>query len=152
MSRSDTQEPFVAALLRMKAVLCCWRFTGKPDVIRSWLGEKARDPTALKRALSSRAPVGFLSGAGGFEPAAYVNLGVGFSAIMPGAGCVGHFFCPPVDGELAAVAVDGDPAHGIVALFTADFTTIDGSDHFDLIVIGPSGAKAPRSIWLLRHD
>src|SRR5580658_2992970 len=73
-----------------------------------------------------------VSRAGGFEPAADINLGVGFAAIVARAGRIGGFLGPLEDGQLRTVAVDDEPAHGILALLTADFTSINGVDHYDL--------------------
>ena len=69
------------------------------------------------------------SRAGGFEPAADVDLGVGFAAIVACAGRTSGFLGPLEDGQLRAVAVDDEPADGILALLTADFTSINGVDH-----------------------
>jgi hypothetical protein len=71
---------------------------------------------------------GQLAGAGGFEPAADVDLGVGFAAIVARAGRVGGFLGPLEDGQLRTAAVDDKPANGIPILLAADFTSIDGVD------------------------
>jgi len=70
-----------------------------------------------------------VSRAGSFEPAADVDLGVSFAAIVTRAGRVRSFLGPLEDRQLRTVAVDDEPAHGILALLLADFTSIDGVDH-----------------------
>ena len=63
------------------------------------------------------------------EPAADVDLRVGFAAIVARARRIGGFLGPFVDGQLRAVAVDDDPAHRIFALLAANFTSINSVDH-----------------------
>lgn len=70
-----------------------------------------------------------LSAAGSFQPAAHVDLSVGFTTVVPGTGRIGRFLRPLVDRELLAIAVDHDPALRVVALLTADFTSIYCANH-----------------------
>jgi hypothetical protein len=65
----------------------------------------------------------------GFKPAADVNLRVGFTAIVPRVRRVGSFFRPFEDRQLRIAAVDDNPPHRIVALDTANLTSINRIDH-----------------------
>ena len=69
------------------------------------------------------------SGAGRLKPAADVDLCVRFSAIMASARRVGVLFCPLIDGQMRAAAIDDEPANRLFALLATNFTSIDGIDH-----------------------
>jgi hypothetical protein len=69
------------------------------------------------------------SGTGSLEPAADVDLCVSFAAIVTGAGRVGIFLGPFIYSQVRAVAVDDQPANGILGFFAANLTSIDCVDH-----------------------
>ena len=69
------------------------------------------------------------SGTGGLKPAADIDLGVRFAAVVTRAGCVSGFFGPLKDGKLRTIAVDHDPALRVITFFSTDFTSINGADH-----------------------
>jgi len=52
-----------------------------------------------------------------------------FATVVARPRLVGGFLGPLEDRQLLAVAADDDPAHGVVALSAADFTSIDGANH-----------------------
>jgi hypothetical protein len=55
---------------------------------------------------------------------------VRFATIVARTRLVGGFPGPFVDCELIAVAADDEPAHGVVALYAANFTSISSADHW----------------------
>ena len=57
------------------------------------------------------------------EPAADVDLGVSFAAIMPGSGRVGGFRTPPVHGKLGISTPNHEPVDRITGHASADFTS-----------------------------
>ena len=62
------------------------------------------------------------------KPAADVDLGVGFAAIMPCVGSTSCFFRPLQNCKFGVAALDYNPAHRIIALDPANFTTINCVD------------------------
>ena len=59
----------------------------------------------------------------GFEPAADVDLGVAFAAVVAGAGGFGGFVGPLEYGEVGITALDYEPADGIAGDDAANFTS-----------------------------
>ena len=64
-----------------------------------------------------------------FEPSADIHLSVRFSAVVPRLGGVGCLFRPFEDRELRVVTVNRDPPHRLVALLTANLTSINTANH-----------------------
>ena len=62
-------------------------------------------------------------GADGIEPAADIDLGVGFSAEMPGSIRVRVVFVPAEHCELNVAALNYEPVHRVVGDRTADFAS-----------------------------
>ena len=51
------------------------------------------------------------------------------AAIVPRVGCVGRFFRPFEDRELRVAAIDHNPAHRVLALRSANLTSINPVNH-----------------------
>jgi hypothetical protein len=62
-------------------------------------------------------------GAYRFEPAADVDLGVSFAAIVASSGFIGDLGVPAVHREFGVSAVNHEPVERVAADGTADFTT-----------------------------
>jgi hypothetical protein len=60
----------------------------------------------------------------GLEPAADIDLGVGFAAVMARTALVGGFLVPLEYRQLCIAAVYDDPSSRVLTLLTADFTSI----------------------------
>ena len=73
--------------------------------------------------------VGKLLPAKRLEPAADIHLGMGLAAVVTRALLVGGFLVPLEHGQFCVAALDHNPAHGMLALFAADFTSIACLDH-----------------------
>jgi hypothetical protein len=58
------------------------------------------------------------------EPAADVNLGVSFSAVVPGAGGVSDIGIPTEHGKVGIPTSDDEPVDGIASYDPADLTSV----------------------------
>ena len=63
------------------------------------------------------------------KPPADVNLRVGLAAVVPCVRRIGGFPCPFEYRQLRIAALDHNPTHRMVALFAANFTSINCIDH-----------------------
>jgi hypothetical protein len=73
--------------------------SGRNALPEGWLGRRARR----------------------LKPAADVNLGMGFTTVMPGPRSVGHLGAPPVNGKAGLSAVNDEPVDGITGHDATDF-------------------------------
>jgi hypothetical protein len=69
------------------------------------------------------------SGTDRFKPPADINLRMGFAAIVPCVGRVGSLSRPLEDAQRLIAAVDNHPFHRIIALFSADLTSVNPVNH-----------------------
>jgi hypothetical protein len=68
--------------------------------------------------------VGLGWGAGSLQPAADVNLSMGFAAEVPRAGRIGDVGVPLVQTKFGFSATDDEPMNGSTGHGTADFATV----------------------------
>jgi hypothetical protein len=59
----------------------------------------------------------------GVKPATDIYLGMSFTTVMPGSGCVGRFSIPPVDSEIGIPASNHEPVDGIGGNEATNFTS-----------------------------
>jgi hypothetical protein len=78
---------------------------------------------AVSSRWGGKVEIGFGRRADRIEPPADVYLGVGFTAEMPGADCVGGLGIPAMNRELRVATLYDEPVDGTSVHNSADFTS-----------------------------